>query len=104
MSGIAGLGDEPVDVCVGSRGGADQQRGGAGLASCGLLAEDELGHRQRTWQPVRGADAHRGGLVSATRPERPRLPRPSRDQAETVTAPTNGVNGYANFKSINALL
>jgi hypothetical protein len=94
VPGDPGGGREFVDVRGSRRSGTDEQRGGAGGATCGVLAEDELRHGQRAGQSVRGADAHGGGIVPATRTERPRLPRAGRHRTKAITAATGGVNGY----------
>ena len=57
-------------------------------------AEDELRDGRRAGQPVRRADAHRGGVLPTAKPQRSRLPREGRQRSEAVTAAARGVNGY----------
>jgi hypothetical protein len=59
-----------------ARGGgpAHEQRGGACPEARGDLASDQRGHRQRTGESVRGADADGGGDLPATGAQRPGLP------------------------------
>ena len=86
-----------------SRGrGADQQRGRAGGPPRGVLEEDQLRDRRRAGQPVRGADAERGGQLPIAGPRRDGVPDPGHhgrhDRAgslrTTVNPANRSVNGY----------
>src|SRR5450759_2246501 len=57
-----------VDVCARQGGVAHEQRGGASAASRGDLAADQRWDRQCAGESVRGADADRGGDLSAAGP------------------------------------
>jgi hypothetical protein len=62
-----------VSVLV-PRSGADEQCVGARLAAGGDLASHQRGNRQRTREPVRGADAHGIGNVPAAGQQHAGLP------------------------------
>ena len=64
----------PVEFRVVRRSGADEQRGGTGLAPCGDLAADQRWYGERVGEPVRGADADGGGHLPATGPQRAGVP------------------------------
>src|SRR5271157_2599629 len=63
-----------VDLCPSSGGRADEQRGRASHATRGDLAENQRRDRQCDREPIRRANADRRGDMSATGPQRPRLP------------------------------
>ncbi len=102
VPGTAGCAGCAVHVRGGGGRGADQQRGRAGVASRGVLAEDQLRHRLGAGEPARGAGAHRRRLVSPAGSQHPRFPHrrhsgSSKWHAHPVTHPRaarDPVNGY----------
>ncbi len=64
----AGIGH--VDLRLGRRHRADQQRCRARVAPCGAVAQEQRRNGQRSGQPLRGADAQRRGDLSAAESQR----------------------------------
>ncbi len=59
-----------VDLCLGRRDRANEQRRRARVASCGTVAQEQRRNRQRSGQPIRRADAQRRGHRSVAESQR----------------------------------